>query len=97
VNDGDTVAIGGIIQETRTYDSARVPVLGRIPVLGRAFGGTRESTAKTELIVLLEPHVIYDQNQISSATQELRGRMKSLRRFKRSESREDQKRSAKTP
>ena len=97
VNDGDTVAIGGIIQETRTYDSARVPVLGRIPVLGRAFGGTRESTSKTELIVLLEPHVIYDQNQISSATQELRGRMKSLRRFKRSESREDQKRSAKTP
>ena len=97
VNDGDTVAIGGIIQETSTYDSARVPVLGRIPVLGRAFGGTRESTAKTELIVLLEPHVIYDQNQISSATQELRGRMKSLRRFKRSESREDQKRSAKTP
>ncbi len=97
VNDGDTVAIGGIIQETNTYEASRVPVLGRIPVLGRAFGGTRESTAKTELIVLLEPHVIYDQNQISSATQELLGRMKSFKRFKRNESREDQNRSEKMP
>lgn len=97
VNDGDTVAIGGIIQETSTYEANRVPVLGRIPVLGRAFGGTSQSTAKTELIVLLEPHVIYDQNQISSASQELLGRMKSLRRFKRYESRGDQKRSENTP
>ena len=97
VNDGDTVAIGGIIQETSTFDTERVPLLGRIPVLGRAFGGTRQSTAKTELIVLLEPHVIYDQNQISSATQELLGRMRSLRRFKRNESRDNQNRSEKIP
>ena len=97
VNDGDTVAIGGIIRETSTFNSARVPVLGRIPVLGRAFGGTQESTSKTELIVLLEPHVIYDQNQITSATEELRGRMRSLRRLARSESEANQKRSEKTP
>lgn len=83
VNDGDTVAIGGIIQETSTYDATRLPVLGRIPVLGRAFGGTRQTTAKTELIVLLQPHVIYDQNQLSSATEELRGRMKALRKSAR--------------
>lgn len=97
VNDGDTVAIGGIIRETSTFNSSRVPVLGRIPVLGRAFGGTQESTSKTELIVLLEPHVIYDQNQIASATEELRGRMRLLRRLERSESEANQKRSEKTP
>ena len=85
VNNGDTVAIGGIIQETNTYESSRVPVLGRIPLRGRAFGGTYQSTAKTQLIVLPEPRVIYDQNQISSATVELRARMKPLRRFKRNE------------
>ena len=83
VNDGDTVAIGGIIQETRTYDASRVPVLGRIPVLGRVFGGTTQTTAKTELIVLLRPQVIYDQNQVASATEELRERMRSLRRLAR--------------
>ncbi len=97
VNDGDTVAIGGIIQETETYEAARVPVLGRIPVLGRAFGGTRQSTNKTELIVLLEPHVIYDQNQIVSASEELRNRLQSLRRLMRGERPADQKRSEKIP
>ncbi len=83
VNDGDTVAIGGIIQETSIYSSARVPILGRIPIIGRAFGSTEETTTKTELIVLLEPHVIYDQNQISSATDELMARLRSLRRIVR--------------
>ena len=83
VNDGDTVAIGGIIQESSIYSSARVPVLGRIPIIGRAFGSTEETTSKTELIVLLEPHVIYDQNQISSATDELRARLQALRRIVR--------------
>lgn len=97
VNDGDTVAIGGIIQETETYDAARVPVLGRIPVLGWAFGGTRQSRNKTELIVLLEPHVIYDQNQIVSASEELRNRLQSLRRLMRSAPSADQKRSEKIP
>ena len=83
VQDGDTVAIGGIMQETSTSASTRVPLLGRIPVVGRAFGTTRDSTAKTELIVLLEPHVIRDQNQIATATNELLGRLRALRRIVR--------------
>lgn len=97
VNDGDTVAIGGIIQQTNRFDSTRVPLLGKIPVLGRAFGSTVESTVKTELIVLLEPHVIYDQNQVASATEELRSRMRLLRRLARDLPDEDQNRSAKSP
>ena len=60
-----------------------MPILGRIPVLGRAFGSTEETTSKTELIVLLEPRVIYDQNQIASATDELMSRLESLRRVVR--------------
>ncbi len=83
VRDGDTVAIGGIIQETNTYGASRVPVLGRIPVLGRAFGSTTQSTDKTELIVLLEPQVIYDENEIAGATEELKNRLKNARRLMR--------------
>ncbi|MCY4188603.1 MAG: hypothetical protein OXD30_08980 [Bryobacterales bacterium] len=52
---------------------------------------------KTELIVLLEPRVIYDQNQVASATEELRGRMRLLRRLAGELPGKPQKRSAKSP
>ena len=83
VRDGDTVAVGGIILETNTYGTNRVPFLGKIPILGRAFGATTQSTSKTEMIVLLEPHVIYDENEIVSATEELTSRLKNVQRLMR--------------
>lgn len=86
VEDGGTVAIGGIIRETNTYGASRVPVLGRIPVLGRAFGSTSQSTNKTELIVLLEPRVIYDENEVAGATEELKSNLKGIQRLMRSKS-----------
>ncbi len=83
VNDGDTVAVGGIILESNLYGASRVPLLGKIPVLGRVFGSTTQSTSKTEMIVLIEPHVIYDENEIVSATEELKGRLKNIQRLMR--------------
>jgi general secretion pathway protein D len=79
VRDGDTIAIGGIIQETQTFDRSRVPILGKIPILGAAFGSTSSSTAKTELVILLTPRVIYDENELSTVSDEFRSRLKSLR------------------
>ena len=38
VQDGDTIAIGGIIQETNTESSAGIPVLHKLPVVGMLFG-----------------------------------------------------------
>jgi general secretion pathway protein D len=79
VQDGDTVAIGGFIQETRTMDSSGVPVLQRIPILGAAFGGRSTSKARTELVVFLTPRVIYDTTQIQDASDEIRDRLRRLR------------------
>jgi general secretion pathway protein D len=79
VADGDTVAIGGIIQETTLYDQSRVPVLGQIPIVGAAFGNTRRSQSKTELIILLTPRVIYDETEVVTMSNELKDRMKRLR------------------
>jgi general secretion pathway protein D len=81
VADGDTVAIGGIIQESNTYLRNRVPVLGKIPILGAAFGSTSNSTSKTELVILLTPRVIYDENELTTVSQELQSRLRSLRQM----------------
>jgi len=79
VRDGDTIAIGGIIQESQLYSQDRVPILGKIPILGAAFGSTKQSTSKTELVILLTPRVIYDENELTTVSDEFRSRLKSLR------------------
>jgi len=81
VQDGDTISIGGIIQETDTSSSSGIPLLHRIPYLGAAFGGKSVSKGRTELIVFLTPRVIYDTNQIADATDELKSKLKRLEKM----------------
>lgn len=80
VQDGDTIAIGGMIQETTTTSLAGIPVLDRIPVLGALFGARSYSKERTELIIFLTPHVIFDSNQLLDATDELKDQIKLLRK-----------------
>jgi general secretion pathway protein D len=72
VQDGDTVAIGGFIQETVNETSGGIPFLQRIPVLGAAFGSKSKTTARDELIVFFTPHVIYDTSSMAEATDDLK-------------------------
>jgi general secretion pathway protein D len=81
VEDGSTIAIGGIMQENNLYGASRVPVLGKIPILGAAFGSTQISKQKTELIILMTPRVIYDENEIKDASEDLKSRLRGLRKI----------------
>lgn len=78
VEDGDTIAIGGIILETNTESSGGFPGLHRIPYLGFLFGTKSFVKARTELIIFLTPRVIYDTTQVAEATEELRQKVKNL-------------------
>jgi general secretion pathway protein D len=78
LQDGDTIAIGGIINETDASSSAGIPVLHKIPVLGAAFGGRSYSKERSELIIFMTPRVIYDTNQIVEASDELKSRLRRL-------------------
>jgi general secretion pathway protein D len=80
VEDGDTVAIGGIIDETNTESSSGVPFLSRIPYLGFMFGTKTYNKTRTELIIFLTPHVIIDRNQMADATEELKEKVKGLKK-----------------
>ena len=81
VHDGDTVAIGGFIGESRTNDSAGIPLLHRIPLLGAAFGSKSSSKSRTELIIFLTPRVIYDTNQIQEATDEIKSNLHRIQKM----------------
>ena len=80
LNDGDTIAIGGIINESATESSAGVPYLHRLPVLGSIFGSKSRDRERTELVVFMTPRVVYDLNQVVEASEELKSRFKRLSR-----------------
>jgi general secretion pathway protein D len=81
VQDGDTIAIGGIINESNSMSTVGIPVLHRMPIVGSLFGSRSYSTERTELIIFMTPRVIYDTNEIQDASEELRGRLKRLNRM----------------
>ena len=58
VLDGNTVVLGGIIQNSETKTVNKVPILGDIPIFGNLFRASNASKTRTELLVFLTPHVI---------------------------------------
>jgi general secretion pathway protein D len=78
VQDGDMVAIGGAIQESKTESSGGIPLLHRLPIVGAAFGAKSYNTSRTELIIFLTPRVIYDTTQILDATEEIKTNLKRV-------------------
>jgi type II secretory pathway component GspD/PulD (secretin) len=55
---GESIFIGGLIQDTKTKTREMLPCLGRIPLIGVLFGRTYRSIGKTELIVLITPTIL---------------------------------------
>lgn len=55
--DGLTVAVGGLIRNSKTNDEKKVPILGEIPVIGRIFRTTIESEEDTETVLLITPRI----------------------------------------
>jgi type IV pilus assembly protein PilQ len=61
VENGGTVVLGGIYQQTQRNNTTKVPLLGDVPVLGYLFKtNTREDT-KTELLVFITPKIVADK------------------------------------
>ena len=78
--DGQTIALGGLISYSYQKIVNRIPLLGDIPWLGVLFGSTSYTTTETELIVLLTPRIISTLPAAQDATRELRDKLKELRR-----------------
>ena len=79
VQSGQTVLLGGLIQQTDTIQDNGVPFLNRVPVLGRLFGTTDRNRARTELIVLITPRVIRNPEDARRITDEYQTQFESLK------------------
>jgi general secretion pathway protein D len=64
VEDQQTIVIGGLTREEQVHGETKIPVLGDIPVLGVLFRQTNKQQRKVNLLLILTPHVIRDQNDL---------------------------------
>src|SRR5690606_7329415 len=60
VRDGETLALGGLLQQREVEQRTRVPILGDLPIFGRLFSSTRRSQEETEVLVFITPHILRD-------------------------------------
>ena len=65
VKDGETLVLGGMIQEVETKNVSKIPILGDLPVVGAAFRSTSTSKSKNELVIMITPKIIHDEDEIA--------------------------------
>ncbi len=75
VEDGETIALGGLFTNQVTTGKSGLPFLQDIPVLGDLFGTNTDTHDKTELMVLITPHVVDDVRKARAVTDELRKKL----------------------
>jgi general secretion pathway protein D len=80
VKDGETIALGGLIRESKSRSGSGVPLLRRIPFLGELFGSTVRGSRRTELIVLMTPTVIQTADDSAELLEKLKQDFRGLRR-----------------
>ncbi|MCU0837665.1 MAG: type II secretion system secretin GspD [Rhodospirillales bacterium] len=78
IQSGETVTLGGLIRDRRTTGSSGIPFLSRIPVVGALFGTKEDNATRTELLVLITPRVVPNQEEAQRVTDELRQRVRRV-------------------
>ena len=81
VQSGETIVLGGLILENESFGESGIPLLYKIPVLGKLFGQTSKTSDRTELIVLLTPKVIKNQGEANAIRNEFRTRMRNIEKW----------------
>ena len=72
IQDGQTVGLAGLISDSDSRGNEGIPWLKDVPILGALAGQQTNQRQRTELLVLITPHVVQDQRQARSLTQDMR-------------------------
>ena len=80
VKDNQTLVVGGLIQEVRTGTKSGLPWLSSLPIIGYLFGTSEDNVKKTELVVMITPHVVNNVEEGDLLTQQIRDRVLTLKK-----------------
>ncbi|HEY2379836.1 MAG TPA: type II secretion system secretin GspD [Terriglobia bacterium] len=81
VENGQTIALGGFIRESTDLERNRIPLIGRIPGIGPLLGNTSNAKSRSEVIVLITPHVLMTHSDADAATDELKSKLKEIKKL----------------
>ena len=79
VQDGHTLVIGGIIGEQINKSTSGIPFLSKLPVLGYLFGTTTDIVKRTELILMVTPHVVSNQEEADMLTEAYKNKIEDIK------------------
>jgi general secretion pathway protein D len=80
VKDGETVAIAGLIRDSNNDSKAGIPFLADLPLIGGLFGNWKRTVTRTELLILITPHVVRTPERFQELTQELKDSLRNVRK-----------------
>lgn len=72
LKDGETIILGGLIQDVESVKLNKIPILGDIPIIGKLFSNRQTDKSKSELIIFITPYVFYGDGNDESRWRELK-------------------------
>jgi len=72
VKNGQTIVIGGLMEDRRSLSNSRIPFIGDLPVLGWLFKNYQRTKNKTNLIILLTPHIVRSDEDVARVREKFR-------------------------
>ncbi|MCX8043861.1 MAG: type II secretion system secretin GspD [Desulfobacterota bacterium] len=81
VQHGETIVIGGLIRDRVSKTTTGVPLLSRIPLVSYLFSNTKDTKNKTELVILITPHVVSSIDEATLMTREFKDKMDIVRKL----------------
>ena len=75
VQDGQTIGLAGLITDNASKSNGGIPWLKDVPILGLLAGNQNNARQRTELLILITPHVIHDQRDARALTADLRDQL----------------------
>ena len=78
VRSGESVVLGGLIRENAANNENGVPWLHKAPIIGPLFGTTEKTRDRTELLVILTPRALYNDEELRQASEEMRDKIRDF-------------------
>jgi general secretion pathway protein D len=75
INDSESLMLGGLVKDQRGRSASQLPVVGDVPVFGNLFKDKGDAIDKTELVIMITPHVVRSLNEGREITEEFKRKL----------------------